>query len=78
MCVFHYCDQWCECNTSQMLSCVLLGYHALINLFLNGKYTSLPISSLLRNSLKIDSDYWLFQIVMFPRRLNLGHSIIVA
>ena len=33
MCVFHYCDQCCECNTSQMLSCVLLGYHTLINLF---------------------------------------------
>ena len=33
MSVFHYCDQCCEYNTSQMLSCVLLGYHALINLF---------------------------------------------
>ena len=25
VCVFHYCDQCCECNTSQMLLCVLLG-----------------------------------------------------
>ena len=33
VCIFHLCDQCCECNTSQMLSCVLLGYHVLINLF---------------------------------------------
>ena len=33
MCVFHYCDPCCECNTSHMLSCVLLGYHVLINRF---------------------------------------------
>ena len=25
------CDQCCECNTSQMLSCVLLGYRVFIN-----------------------------------------------
>ena len=42
------------------------------------KYTVLPIRFLLRNSLKINHDYWLFQILMFPRRLILGHSIIVA
>ena len=78
MCVFHYCDQCCECNTSQMLSCVLLRLPCIDKPFLNGKYTSLPISFLLRNSLKINHDYWLFQILMFPRRLYLGHSIIVA
>ena len=24
VCVLHYCDQCCECNTSQMLSCVIM------------------------------------------------------
>ena len=27
---------------------------------------------------KLPEDYWLFQILMFPRRQNLGHCIIVA
>ena len=46
--------------------------------FLNGKYTSLKVRFLLRNSLKITREDWLFQSLMFPRRLNLGHCIIVA
>ena len=37
MCVFHYCDQCCECNTSQMLSCVLLRLPCIDKPFLNGK-----------------------------------------
>ena len=27
---------------------------------------------------KLPEDYWLFQILMFPRRQNLGHCIIVV
>ena len=27
------CDKCCECNMSQMLSCMLFGYHVLISLF---------------------------------------------
>ena len=62
VCVFHHCEQCCECNTSQMRSCVLLGYHALMN-FMNGKIHFI-ISELSLE--KLSEDYWLFQILMFP------------
>ena len=77
VCVLHYCDLCCECNTSQMLSCVII-LSCIDKPFLNKKYTSLSLNFLLRNTLKITHDCWLFQILMFPRRLNLGHYIIVA
>ena len=77
VCVLHNGDQCCECNTSQMLLCVIM-LPCIDKPFLNKKYTSLSLNFLLRNSLKITHDYWLFQILMFPRRLNLGHYIIVA
>ena len=64
--------------TGHRCSCVLLGYHVLISLFFMEKYTSLSVRFLFRNSLNITHDYWLFQILIFPRRLNLGHYIIVA
>ena len=34
--VLHYCDQCCECNTSQMLSCVIR-LPCIDRLFVNGK-----------------------------------------
>ena len=36
VCVLHYCDQCCECNTSQMFPCVIL-LSCIDNPFLNGK-----------------------------------------
>ena len=38
----------------------------------------LPCVFLLRNSLTITHYNWLFQTLMFTRRLNLGHCMIVT